>query len=73
MVVVVVVCESERVKGQRRMVCKMWMSRDWMDDEDVVVVCGSERVKGRRRMMVCKMWMSGDWMEDEDVVLVVCA
>jgi hypothetical protein len=29
------------------MVCKMWMSRDWMEDEDVVVVvCESERVKG---------------------------
>jgi len=25
----------------------MWMSRDWMEDEDVVVVvCESERVKG---------------------------
>jgi hypothetical protein len=45
--VVVVVCESERVKGQMRMVCKMWMSREWMDDEDVVVVvCESERMKG---------------------------
>jgi len=44
--VVVVVCESERVKGRMRMVCKMWMSRDWMGDEDVVVVCESERVKG---------------------------
>jgi hypothetical protein len=47
-VVVVVVGKSERVKGRRRMVCRTWMSRDWMDDEDVVVVvvCESERVKG---------------------------
>jgi hypothetical protein len=36
--VAAVVCESERVKGRRRMVCKMWISGDWMEDEDVVVV-----------------------------------